>query len=112
MSTDLIWLGLALLCALASGYLFRHLYLEHLKQQPLRLALDAAAPSRSGRQVGAVIEGDMALGKIGEMITALMLSGDDWRQLPSQSKGAHGIDGIFVRHLHGSGAYEVRIVDT
>ncbi len=112
MSVDLIWLGLALACAAGSALLFRYLYLDHLKQHPLRFALSEAPQSPGGRQFGAVIADDRAVAKIGEMITALMLAGEGWRQLPSQPAGVHGIDGIFVRQLHNSGAYEVRLVET
>jgi hypothetical protein len=112
MSVQLVWLGLALVCALGSGALFLHLYREHLKHHPLKLHLADQPLSRDGRQFGAVVDDDRAVGKIGEMITALMMAADGWRQLPSQPAGVHGIDGLFVRHLHGSGAYEVQFIET
>lgn len=112
MGLQLIWLGLAALCAGGSFLLFRHLYLDHLKHLPVTLHLAEAPLSQGGRQFGAVVSDDHAVGKIGELITGLMMAAEGWRQIPSQPGGVHGLDGLFVRHLHGSGAYEIQFVET
>jgi hypothetical protein len=112
MGWQLIWLGLAVVCAGGSFLLFRHLYRDRLKHLPVTLHLSGNPLSNGGRQFGAIVNDDHAVGKIGEMITGLMMAAGGWRQLPSQPGGVHGLDGMFLRHLHGSGAYEIQFVET
>jgi hypothetical protein len=110
----LVWLGAAILCAAGSAFLFWRLYREHLRTHPVHLHLDQSPLSSGHRQYGLVVEGDgdNAVGKVGELITGLMLAHEGWRQLPSQPTGVHGIDGLFVRHQHNSGSYEILFVET
>lgn len=68
--------------------------------------------SVSGAAFGATTENGNAIGRIGEMVTAIMMVGGGWRQLPSQVNGIHGIDGIFVRALSRPGTYEACLVET
>ncbi|MCE9524229.1 MAG: hypothetical protein K8S25_17560 [Alphaproteobacteria bacterium] len=47
-----------------------------------------------------------AQGDFGELLTALKLAADGWKQLPSKMLGGRGIDGLFVRELRDGGGFE------
>lgn len=79
---------------------------------PLHLAVSDRPLSSADRQFGADIPDHSSLGKVGELVTALMHAKDGWRQLPSQPAGVHGLDGVFVRNVRGGNQFEVRIVET
>lgn len=55
---------------------------------------------------------DQAKGKIGELLTAIILISDGWRQIQSAyDNTGHGVDGLFVRPAQGGG-WRVLIVET
>ena len=51
-------------------------------------------------------------GDFGELLTAVKLSADGWKQLPSKMLGGRGIDGLFVRELRGGGGFEALATET
>lgn len=52
-----------------------------------------------------------ATGMIGELLTALIMVNDGWRQLPSQPDDK-GIDGIFIREVKNKSEWRVCIAET
>lgn len=51
-------------------------------------------------------------GDFGEVMTAVALGAQGWRQLPSKLQGRRGIDGLFVREVRGGGGYECLATET
>ena len=51
-------------------------------------------------------------GDFGELLTAVKLSADGWKQLPSKMLGGRGIDGLFVRELRSGGGFEALATET
>lgn len=84
---------------------------------PVSLNLEYLPLTKKRRQLGLQfldLEGNNtaknSVGKVGELVTAMMLIGRGWRQLPSQPTGVQGIDAIFVKQ--GGGAFKVAFVET
>lgn len=75
---------------------------------PVRIAVENLPPF-GGRLPGGAPDRS-SLCKVGELVTALMLAKDGWKQLapPSGEEPA----GLFVRKLAGRNAFEVRIAAT
>lgn len=53
-----------------------------------------------------------AIGKIGELITSLVLVQRGWTQLPSQPNGVHKADGIFIKQSRRGKSFRVLFVET
>lgn len=70
---------------------------------PLRLALDE--PSGA---FGDEASHHKGLGKVGNLVTALMLAKDGWQRLPIAA--GNGLDGVFVRK--SGRQFDVRIIET
>lgn len=85
-------------------------WLAWARYAPLRLAL-IEEPTEVGRFGGTSASGDSSLGKVGELVTALMLARDGWQKLPSPAGRVEGHDGVFVKRLSGK-QFDVRIVET
>jgi hypothetical protein len=78
------------------------------KPTPLQLRFDDRPDLRPPSfQNDGQVQGDF-----GEMLTAVMLSFEGWKQLPSKMQGGRGIDGLFVRELRGGGGFEALCVET
>lgn len=85
---------------------------EWRRHTPLRLSVGETPLASGGRPFGAGLPDHAPLGKVGELITALMHAKIGWRQIPSQAGGVQGIDGIFVRKARGGRHFEIRLVET
>jgi len=84
------------------------LWLMWARYAPLRLALiDEATDAGRGPQTS----GDSGIGRVGELVTAVILAKDGWQKLPSPRDRIEGIDGVFVKRLGGK-QFDVRIVET
>lgn len=78
------------------------------KPTPLQLRLaDAPDLSLADFQGDNNVQGDF-----GEVMTAISLAAQGWKQLPSKLQGRRGIDGLFVREVKGGGGYECLAVET
>lgn len=79
---------------------------------PLEFEWPTRPFSASGAAFGAETESSNAIGRIGEMVTAIIMVGDGWRQLPSQVNGIHGMDGVFIRKLTKADGCEACLIET
>ena len=78
------------------------------KPTPLQLRLhDAPKLAIESFSDGAQVQGDF-----GELLTAVKLAADGWKQLPSKMPGGRGIDGLFVRELREGGGFEALATET
>mgnify|MGYP000184200039 CR=1 FL=1 len=78
------------------------------KPTPLQLSLsDPPDLSLADFQGDNNIQGDF-----GEVMTAVVLGAQGWKQLPSKLQGRRGIDGLFVREVRGGGGYECLATET
>ena len=78
------------------------------KPAPLQLRLqDAPRLAIEHFNDGARAEGDF-----GEVLTAVKLAADGWKQLPSKILGGRGIAGLFVRELREGGGFEALATET
>lgn len=78
------------------------------KPTPLQLRFEDRPDLKpSSFQDNSQVQGDF-----GEMLTAVMLAFEGWKQLPSKMQGGRGIDGLFVREVRGGGGFEVLGVET
>lgn len=84
-------------------------WLMWARYAPLRLAL--VDESSRGGSFGGSTPDNSGLGKVGDLVTALMLAKDGWQKLPSPRLGIDGLDGVFVKRVGGK-QFEVRIVET
>ncbi|HXZ68000.1 MAG TPA: hypothetical protein VEH07_05375, partial [Alphaproteobacteria bacterium] len=79
-------------------------------EEPDYYALGTSAPF-----AGSMVDNN-AVGRTGELVTAIMMVQRGWRQLPSEKdvKGnTRGLDGLFVRQLNKRvGGYEICIAET
>ena len=78
------------------------------KPTPLQLRLD----DRPDLKLSSFQDNGQVQGDFGEMLTAVMLAFEGWKQLPSKMQGGRGIDGLFVREVRGGGGFEVLCVET
>ncbi len=86
------------------------------RRQPINPKIDYLPAAKNGH-LGLTFDnsdgyGSHAIGKIGEMITALMFVADGWTQLPSQPNGIQKVDGLFIRRRKRNHSYEVAFVET
>jgi hypothetical protein len=97
----------AALIAIIALFACFFVWLMWARYAPLRLAL--VDESASGSFAGAA--DTSGLGKVGELVTALMMAKDGWQKLPSPRGGIDGLDGVFVKKIGGK-QFDVRIVET
>jgi len=78
------------------------------KPAPLQLALsDPPNLTLADFQNDNNVQGDF-----GEVMTAVALSAQGWKQLPSKLQDRRGIDGLFAREVRGGGGYECLAIET
>ncbi len=78
------------------------------KPTPLQVRFD----DRPDLKLASFQDNGQVQGGFGEMLTAVMLAVEGWKQLPSKMQGGRGIGGLFVREVRGGGGFEVLCIET
>ncbi len=106
------WLIVALLVVvIAMGVLIVR------RMWPIKLDISYLPLSKSKTDMGLKFDaenGDTrhAVGKIGELVTAMLFANKGWRQLPSQTTGMQQTDGLFIKPRKSGKYFDIAFVET